>query len=44
MKKSSCGVLTAYFGTGTFTVKKQQTDKEGRILIIDVPLMILSTC
>ena len=37
-EKSSCGVLIAYFGTGTFTVKKQQTDKEGRILILDVSI------
>ena len=35
-KSNSCGVLTAYLGTGTFTIKKQQTDKEGRILILDV--------
>ena len=33
---NSCGVLIAYFGTGTFTVKKQQTGKGGRILILDV--------
>ena len=37
-KSNSCGVLIAYFGTGTFTVKKQQTDKEGRILILDVSI------
>ena len=37
-KSNSCGVLTAYLGTGTFTVKKQQTDKEGRILILDVSI------
>ena len=30
---NSCGVLTAYFGKETFTFKKQETDKEGRILI-----------
>ena len=35
-KSNSCGVWIAYFGTGTFTVKKQQRDKEGRILILDV--------
>ena len=35
---NSCGVLIAYFGTGTFIVKKQQTDKEGRILILDVSI------
>ena len=35
-KSNSCGVLIAYFGTGTFIVKKQQTDKEGCILILDV--------
>ena len=33
---NSCGVLTAYFGTGTFIAKKQQTDKESGILILDV--------
>ena len=37
-KSNSCGVLSAYLGTGTFTVKKQQTDKEGRILILDVSI------
>ena len=37
-KSNSCGVLTAYFGTETFTVKKQQTDKEGCILIPDVSI------
>ena len=35
-KSNSCGVLIAYFGTGTFIVKKQQTDKEDRFLILDV--------
>ena len=35
-KSNSCGVLIVYFGTGTFTIKKQQTDKEGHILILDV--------
>ena len=25
-------------GTGTFTIKKQQTDKEGRILILNVSI------
>ena len=35
-KSNSCGVLIAYFRTGTFIVKKQQTDKEVRILILDV--------
>ena len=42
-KSNSCGVLIAYFDTGTFTVKKQQTDKEGRILFSMSPLMILNT-
>ena len=35
-KTNSCGVLTAYFGKETFTVIKEKTDKEGRILILDV--------
>ena len=35
-KSNSCGILTAYFGTGTFIVKKQQTDEEGCLLILDV--------
>ena len=35
-KTNSCGVLTAYFGKETFNVKKQETDKEGCILILDV--------
>ena len=37
-KSNSCGVWIAYFGTGTFTVKKQQKDKEGGILILDVSI------
>ena len=37
-KSNSCGVLIAYFGTGTFIVKKKQTDNEGRILILDVSI------
>ena len=37
-KSNSCGVLIAYFGTGTFTVKKQRTDKEGRILVLDASI------
>ena len=37
-KSNSCGVLIAYFRTGTFTLKKQQTDKEGRISILDVSI------
>ena len=32
------GVLIAYFGTGTFIVKKQQTEKKGRILILEVSI------
>ena len=35
-KTNSCSVLTAYFGKETFNVKKQETDKEGCILILDV--------
>ena len=35
---NSCGVLIAYFGTEIFTVKKQQTDHSGRILILDVSI------
>ena len=37
-KSNSCGVLIAYFGTGTFTVKNEQSDKEGRIFIVDVSI------
>ena len=37
-KSISCGVLNAYFGRETFIVKKQQTDKQGRILILDVDI------
>ena len=37
-KSNSCSVLIAYFGTGTFIVKKQQTDKEGCILILAVSI------
>ena len=35
-KTNFCGVLTAYLGKETFNVKKQETDKEGRILILHV--------
>ena len=35
-KTNSCRDLTAFFGNETFNVKKQETDKEGRILILDV--------
>ena len=35
-KANSCGVLTAYFGKETVNVKKQETGKEGCILILDV--------
>ena len=39
-----CSVLTAYIGKGTFAIKKQETDKEGHISILDVSLsMILNT-
>ena len=34
-KTNSFGILTVYFGKETFTVKKK-TDKEGRILILDI--------
>ena len=37
-KSNSCVVLIAYFGTGTFIIKKQKTDKEGCILILDVSI------
>ena len=37
-KLNSCGVLIGYFGAGTFIVKKQQTEKEGHILIPDVSI------
>ena len=33
-KTNFCGGLTAYFGKETFTIKKQETDEEGRILIL----------
>lgn len=37
-KKISCGLLTAYFSIEKFTVEKQQTDKEGCILVLEVPI------
>ena len=37
-KTNSCGVLIAYFRTEKFTVKKQQTDHSGSILILDVSI------
>ena len=36
-KKSSCGILIAYFGGETF-FNKQETDKEVHILILDVSI------
>ena len=35
---NSYGVLIAYFGTEIFFVNKQETDKEDRILILDVSI------
>ena len=35
---NSRGILVAYIGTEKFTVKKQQTDHSGRILILDVSI------
>ena len=37
-KTNSRGVLIVYFGTGKFTLKKQQTDHSSRILILDVAI------
>ena len=37
-KTNSCSVLIAYIGTKNFTIKKQQTDHSGRILIFDVTI------
>ena len=37
-KSNFCGILIVYFETGTFTIKKQQTDKEGRVLILNVSI------
>ena len=37
-KTNSCGVLIAYLGTETFFVNKQEIDKEGCILILDVSI------
>lgn len=33
-RSNSCGGLSGYFGIEMFIVKKQQTDEEGRILIL----------
>ena len=35
-EKNSCSALTAHFGKETFIVEKQETNKEGCILILDV--------
>ena len=35
-KTNSCDVLTVYFGKETFNAKKQETDNEDCILILDV--------
>ena len=37
-KTNSHSVLIAYFGTEKFTIKKQQTDHRGRIIILDVSI------
>ena len=37
-KPNSYVVLIAYFETGTFIVKRQQTDKEGRFLILVISI------
>ena len=37
-KTNFCGVLTAYFGKESFFGKKQETDTEGRILILDASI------
>lgn len=37
-RSNSCGGLSGYFGIEMFIVKKQQTDEEGRILILDVSI------
>ena len=37
-KTNSSGALIAYFRKKTFFVNKQKTDKEGRILILDVSI------
>ena len=37
-KENPCSVLIAYFGNEKFTIKKQQADHNGRILIIDVSI------
>ena len=42
-KPNSCGVLTVYFKTKTFTAKKQQADKEGHISILNVSISGLKT-
>ena len=39
-KTNSCGVLIDYFGTEKFTVKKQQADHSGRILILNVSINV----
>ena len=37
-KINSCSFLIAYFGTETLFVNKQETDKEGHILILYVSI------
>ena len=40
-KTNSCGVLTAHFGEETFFVGKQETDKEDRILALNVSISMI---
>ena len=39
-KTNSYGILTASFGKETFTVQKQETDKEGCILVVHVSINV----
>ena len=34
-KSNSCGVLIAFFGNITYTVRKKASDKHGRVLILE---------
>ena len=35
---NSCGVLTVYLGSKSFSVKKQASDRNGRIFLLDATL------
>ena len=42
-KSNSSGVLIAFYGSVTYTVRKKASDKHGRILIIETLIDVLNS-